>query len=109
MFRALLVFALLLTLSSSVYADCASGRCTRPALAAQPVRSVVRGAGVASARVARAAVVIPVRAAKRAAAWVERNRPVRRAVRATARGAARVATAPVRAVRHARCHRGQCR
>lgn len=90
--------ALLVALPES-HAQCPGGVCR------QPVRTVAVGA----ANVARAAVALPVRVVGRTAAWVEQHRPVRRAVRATARGAARVATAPVRAVRHARCHRGQCR
>lgn len=93
-----LLTALLVALPES-HADCRGGVCRAP----------VRKAAAGVAKVARAAVALPVRAAQRTAAFLEQYRPVRRSVRAAARGAARVATAPVRAVQYARRHRGQCR
>jgi hypothetical protein len=69
----------------------------------QPVRKVAKCAAIVTVRAARAAVVLPMRAAKQTAAWFSEHRPVRRAVRATFRGAARVVAAPVRAVARVRC------
>ncbi len=66
----------------------------------KPVRKVIKAAVVLPVRAARAAVAIPMRVVGKTAAWFRENRPVRRTVRAMVRVAAR----PIARIGCRRCH-----
>jgi hypothetical protein len=95
----IIVFACLAVVLTALPEAQAHGPIQRTIQAA-PLRKAVKATAIVTGRVARAAVVVPMQAAKHTAAWFRTHRPLRRAALATAR----VATAPVRAIRHRRCH-----